>query len=160
MTRGDCVTDPGIDAVEHQIRQAQERGAFDDLPGAGKPLNLGRTHEPDWWVKQLIERERLDMTAVLPSAMQLRKEAEGFPRSLADISREETVREVLADFNQRVRRDRLRPAPAGMPQVIAPIVDVDELVEQWRRIRDARTAGREEPAEVSPVKRRWWRRRR
>lgn len=148
-----------MDAVERQIREAQARGAFDDLPGAGKPLNLGTTSDPDWWVKGLIERERLDMTAVLPSAMQLRKEAESFPESLADIAREETVREVLADFNRRVKRDRLRPAPEGMPQVIAPTVDVDDMVARWAELRRDRAAGRETVVEERPVKRRWWRRR-
>src|SRR5699024_4082407 len=46
-TWGDPMTDPGIDAVERQIRQAQARGAFDDLPGAGEPLDLGRADGPD-----------------------------------------------------------------------------------------------------------------
>jgi len=153
------MTDPGIDAVERQIRQAQARGAFDDLPGAGEPLDLGRADGPDWWVKQLIERERLDMTAMLPSAMQLRKEAEGFPESLADIARAQTVRELLEDFNRRVRRDRMRPVPAGMPQVVAPTVDVDDMVERWSALRNARAVGQESPAPDARAKRRWWRRR-
>ena len=147
-----------MDAVERQIRAAQERGAFDDLPGAGKPLNLGSTRDPDWWVKGLIERERIDMTAVLPSAVQLRKEAEGYPESLVDVAREETVREVLEDFNRRVKLDRLRPVPEGMPQVIAPTVDVDDLIDRWSQLREARAAGREEPVEERPAKRRWRRR--
>ena len=40
--------------VERAIREAQERGEFDNLPGAGKPLrNLGSpdVEDPDWWVK-------------------------------------------------------------------------------------------------------------
>lgn len=33
---------PGLDAiVEQRIREAQARGDFDDLPGAGAPLELG-----------------------------------------------------------------------------------------------------------------------
>ena len=148
-----------MNAVERQIEAAQNRGAFDDLPGAGKPLNLTSTEDPDWWVKGLIERERLDMSAVLPSAVQLRKEAEGFPASLVDISREHAVRDVLDDFNRRVKQDRLRPAPSGVPQVIAPLVDVDEMVARWAELRRARELGRDEPAEAAPPKRRWWRRR-
>ena len=39
--------------VDLQIQQAMERGDFDDLPGAGKPLkNLGPTHDRDWWLKR------------------------------------------------------------------------------------------------------------
>ena len=49
------------------------RGDFDNLPGAGKPIRgLGTEHDPDWWVKQLIEREKI--TGVLPPALQLRKD--------------------------------------------------------------------------------------
>ena len=49
-----------------------ERGEFDNLPGAGKPIEgLGAQHDPEWWLKQLIERERI---AVLPPALQLRKD--------------------------------------------------------------------------------------
>ena len=58
--------------VDLQVRRAMERGDFDDLPGAGKPIEgLGAQHDPEWWIKQLIEREQI---AVLPPALQLRKD--------------------------------------------------------------------------------------
>src|SRR5699024_4622298 len=139
--------DPMMNAVERQIRAAQERGDFDDLPGAGKPLNLGNTDDPNWWISRLIERERLDMTGALPSAMQLRKEAEGYPESLADVARESVVREILEDFNARVRRDRLRAAAGDGPQVIAPLVDVEEMVSRWAELRAAGAARSADPAE-------------
>jgi DnaJ-like protein len=41
--------------IDAQIRVAREQGAFDNLPGAGKPLpNLGQEYDPLWWVKQLV----------------------------------------------------------------------------------------------------------
>lgn len=50
--------------VDLQVQQSIQRGEFDDLPGAGKPIkNLDRDHDPDWWVKQLVEREQI---VVLP----------------------------------------------------------------------------------------------
>src|SRR6478609_10452482 len=107
--------------VEKAIREAQERGEFDDLPGAGKPLkDLGDTDDPMWWLRRYAEREELDLSATLPPALQLRKEAAGFPESLTDLRTEESVRHVLDDFNHRVRRDRLRPPGPGMPQLLAP----------------------------------------
>ena len=46
--------------IEAQIRVAREQGAFDNLPGAGKPLPyLGQEYDPDWWVKQLVRREQI-----------------------------------------------------------------------------------------------------
>ena len=148
--------------MEKAIREAQERGEFDDLPGAGKPLkDLGDTDDPMWWLRRFVEREQLDLTAALPPALQLRKEAAAFPGSLADLRTEEGVREVLEDFNSRVRRDRLRPPDPGMPQLLAPTVDVDELVERWRELRAASHPPVVDPpvttGEARP-RRRWWRR--
>ncbi|MBV9195450.1 MAG: DUF1992 domain-containing protein [Solirubrobacterales bacterium] len=50
--------------IERQIRRAGERGEFDQLPGAGRPLpDLDRPHDEMWWVKQKLRRGR-----VLPAA--------------------------------------------------------------------------------------------
>jgi hypothetical protein len=45
--------------VERQIREAQERGEFDDLPGSGRPLRSAGSYDPDWWARQYVKRERL-----------------------------------------------------------------------------------------------------
>ncbi len=127
--------------VERAIREAQERGEFDNLPGAGKPLrNLGSADvdDPDWWVKGLLQREQLDLTGAMPPALALRKEAAGFPESLLDLRTEEGVRAVLDDYNHRVRADRLRPAVGPLPPLLAKTVDVDDLAAQWRSLREAR----------------------
>ncbi len=127
--------------VERQIREAVERGEFDNLPGAGKPLpDLGESYDPDWWLKGLIRREQLDMTAALPPGVALRKEAATYPETLADLSREESVRVVLEDFNHRVRRSRLEIARGPHPPILAPTVDVDGMVRQWRVLREKRPA--------------------
>jgi hypothetical protein len=126
--------------VEKAIREAQERGEFDNLPGAGKPLaNLGPPEydDPDWWVKGFVEREGLDLAGALSPAMALRKEAAGFPESLLDLHTEDGVRLVLEDYNRRVKLDRLRPGTGPRPPVWARLVDVDELVGQWRQLRAA-----------------------
>jgi hypothetical protein len=119
--------------VDKAIREAQERGAFDDLPGAGKPLNLGDTNDPDWWVKGLIQREQLDMTAALPSGVALRREVERLPQTLADVRREDDVRAIVEDLNRRVLEDRRRLTDG--PTILAPTVDVEQVVERWREAR-------------------------
>jgi hypothetical protein len=133
--------------VEKQIREAQERGDFDNLPGAGKPLRGLESEDPDWWVKQLVRREGLDMTGAMPPVMALRKEADGFPESLLDLRTEESVRAVLEDFNRRVKLDRLRPAVGPFPPMLSRTVDVDDMVEQWRVLR----AERGEAAHQAPA---------
>jgi len=53
--------------IDRQIREAMERGAFDNLPGAGKPLHLDP--DPDWWAKAKIADENLE--PLLPTALSL-----------------------------------------------------------------------------------------
>ena len=121
--------------VERQIREATERGEFDGLPGAGKPLDLGDVDDPDWWVKRFVEREGLDASATMPPVMQLRAEHAGFPDSLLDVPHEHRVREILHDYNRRVIEDRLRPVVGRDMPIVAPRVDVDAMVERWRASR-------------------------
>ncbi|MEP6799564.1 MAG: DUF1992 domain-containing protein [Lapillicoccus sp.] len=159
--------------IDKQIREAQERGEFDNLPGAGKPLaHLGDPNDPDWWIRDFVRRENLDMTGALPGPLALRKEAAGFPESLADVRTEAEVREILEDFNRRVKADRLRPAYGALPPLLARTVDVDEVLGQWRALRAAAESAADERAAVQAAAaasttpergqggwRRWWRRR-
>jgi hypothetical protein len=115
--------------VEQQILDAQERGDFDNLPGAGKPLRMRDLDDPDWWVKGLMEREQI--RGVLPPPLALRKERRELPDVLDRLTSEEQVREVLRDFNSRVRDALLRPQPG--PRVVVGGVDVEEYVAGWRR---------------------------
>ncbi len=146
--------------VDHQIRQAIARGDFDNLPGSGKPIRgLGATHDPDWWVKGLIERERL--TGVAPPAIGLRKEAAELETRLDRETTEPAVRRVIEDFNARVV-DARRQLQGG-PPVITPTRDVDAEVAAWRERRAERRElqrqrSRQQPTPPSERPRRWWRR--
>ncbi|MGW5524545.1 DnaJ family domain-containing protein [Gordonia sp. NPDC003950] len=123
------------DRVEKTIREATERGDFDNLPGMGKPLNLSGLDDPDWWAKQKIRDEELDSTALLPPTLQLRKEADTFPESLRGISDEQAVRAILDDYNKRVKQDRLRPSLGPASHIVARTIDVDDMVARWRELR-------------------------
>ena len=149
--------------VEKQIREAQERGEFDNLPGAGRPLEGLDDPDPDWWLKRMMEREGLDMADALPPVLLLRREFATFPESLVELRTEEGVREVLRDYNARVIDDRRRPVIGAQSPVWAPTVDVDAMVEQWRALRAQRPASPlvdAAPPDPAPRRRRWWRRRR
>lgn len=50
------MTEPWIERV---IRDAQDQGRFDDVPGTGEPIpDLDQTYDPSWWARRWIERER------------------------------------------------------------------------------------------------------
>jgi DnaJ-like protein len=144
--------------VDHQIRAAMERGEFDNLPGAGKPLKLPDRHDPDWWVKGLIEREKI--TGVLPPALALRREDAELDAELDRMPTEEEVRRALADFNTRVVAARRQLQ--GGPPVVTPTRDVEDEVNAWRQRRAERRAvlrAAELRAQAERPRRRWWRRR-
>lgn len=44
---------------ERIVREAIERGDFDNLPGQGKPLKMKYPGDPDWWIRDKVEREKL-----------------------------------------------------------------------------------------------------
>jgi hypothetical protein len=143
--------------VDQQVRQAMARGDFDELPGAGKPItDLGAGHDPDWWVKKLIEREKI--TGVLPPALQLRKDDAELDGHLDRYATEAEVRRELEDFNARVVAARRQLE--GGPPVITPTRDVDDEVGRWRERRTARHTGRQAPTAPEPPRRRrrWFRR--
>jgi hypothetical protein len=122
--------------VEKQIREAQERGEFDDLPGAGKPLPGVTGHYDEmWWVKEAVRREKL---SALPPALALRKEADDLSAGITDARSETAVRDLVADYNARVL-DVLRRPQEG-PLVVPRKLDADAVVAAWRRRRAERQA--------------------
>jgi hypothetical protein len=121
--------------VEISIQQAMRRGDFDDLPGAGKPLTgLQNAYDPNWWIRQKIERERL--TGLGPPALTLRTEDAQLEERLDGAPSEDAVRSMLNDFNARIIEAR-RQLQGGPPVVTSPR-DVDVEVQRWRERRDAR----------------------
>lgn len=138
--------EPGIAAatdraafIETAIQVAIRRGDFDDLPGAGKPLEgLGTHHDPDWWIRRKIEQENL--TGLGPPAILLRTEDRELDDQLDLLGRESDVRDVLEDFNRRVKEAR-RQLQGGPPVVTSPR-DIDAEVAAWAERRAARFAAR------------------
>ncbi|MFY9913761.1 MAG: DUF1992 domain-containing protein [Nocardioidaceae bacterium] len=124
--------------VEHQVREAIRRGDFDNLPGAGKPIpDLGETHDPNWWIKRLVERENI--TGVLPAALQLRKDDAELDAELDRCTSESEVRELVEDFNARVMHARYTPRDNQPPLVTMPR-DLEPTVAAWAQRRAERRA--------------------
>ncbi|MEU3456265.1 DUF1992 domain-containing protein [Micromonospora sp. NPDC006766] len=153
-------------AVEAQIRAAQERGEFDNLPGAGKPIP-GRNlpYDESWWIKSFLERERIPGDLLLPTPLQLRRRVERLPDEVRDLPTEESVRAFVADLNTQIVA-WLR-TPTG-PRVVVRPVNADDTVRRWQADRAAAAADRvaatadPAPVEVPRARRCWrlpWRRR-
>lgn len=144
--------------IDEVIREAAARGEFDNLPGAGQPIEgLGAEHDPDWWLKQLVERERI---VVLPPSIQLRKDDAALDDLLDEQQTEADARSIIEDFNGRVIAARYG-VPAGPPLITMPR-EVEETLAGWRARRTARIQAQraaDAAAPEPPRKRRWWHRR-
>lgn len=137
--------------ADMQIRKAIERGEFDNLPGAGKPLDLPGHHDPDWWLKSLAKREGLVM---LPPSIRLRKEDAALDEKLDALPNEEAVRREVEEFNKRVMWARYE-LPAGPPLITMPRA-VEVTVAAWAdrkaRAEEARRKADEEVREREEAK--------
>ena len=114
--------------IDRQVREAEERGEFDDLPGAGRPIpDLDKPFDELRWVKEKLRREGL--TYMAPSVA-LRKEATDALRAALEAKSEADVRAIVAAVNEKIR-DANRKTIAGPPLMLVPY-DVERLVREWR----------------------------
>jgi len=129
--------------IDKQIRDAQGRGEFERLPGAGEPLpaDLDSTYDELWWVKRKMAREGL---AVLPPALALRKEAEDALVAAYAAPSERMVRKIINDVNVKIRDMMFKPPPG--PYLGKKPYDVEEVVRGWRQRRTAATRAEPGPA--------------
>jgi hypothetical protein len=141
--------------VERQIREATERGAFDDLPGAGKPIpGLDRPFTAERWAVDRVQREGGDLAALMPPLLVLRKERAALlaSASLEQVPSETVLRTLVADFNHRLLDQYRRPSDG--PLIAVGVLEVEPTVELWREARAGRVVP--EPEVVVPPRRRWW----
>ena len=158
---------PGIstgDWIERRIREAEARGEFADLPGAGKPLDLTRPGTDLDYVAKVAKREQLSPLAFLPPSLRLARELEDLPDTVRALPTEARVRAAVEDLNRRIREEI--PKPQVGPPLRARPVDVDDVVRRWaterQQLADAAAARAVERAAAEPAartQRRWFRRR-
>ena len=119
--------------IDAQIRVAMEAGAFDNLPGAGKPIpNLGQEYDPLWWVKQLAQREQISM---LPPSLELLRKVETELAAIEKLHDEASVRRRVAALNVEIAK--VNATVVEGPPTRLGTLDVDQVVARWRRTRSA-----------------------
>ncbi|MQM23973.1 DnaJ family domain-containing protein [Glycomyces albidus] len=119
--------------VDRAIQEAEARGEFANLPGAGKPLpGIGQPLREDWWLHQQATRENIGLDA-LPPALRLGKEREALPDRLDALDDEAAVRAVIEELNARIRKALIGPVEG--PPLRFGLIDADEAVAAWRERR-------------------------
>jgi hypothetical protein len=139
--------------IDRQIDEAAERGAFDNLPGAGKPLpKRTGADAAQAWLRDYLRREGVPAEDLLPIPLRLRKEIERLTGTVGELPSEQAVRDVVADLNRRIIQ--WRRIPEG-PPIYLPLVDAGTLVSRWR---EGQPPGPPPPSPgpvPSPRSRRW-----
>ena len=148
--------------IDQQIEEAAERGLFDDLPGAGRPLPKRDEDAAQAWLREYMRREGLSTQEVLPVPLKLRKEREVLAERVPQLASEQDVLDAVAELNGRIIEWRRLPLDSP---IFVPLVDEEQMTALWRETHsepDAASADGAEPGEGlarNRARRRWWHRR-
>lgn len=122
--------------VERRIREAEEAGQFDNLPGSGQPIpGIDEPPDENWWIRQKLREEGL---SVVPPILEARLARQRTLEELPRLTCEAEVRRRLEVLNKQIHAAIASPAP-GPPIVVLP-VDVEAAISEWRRTRGERPA--------------------
>ena len=125
--------------IDQQIADAENRGVFDNLPGAGQPLNIKPTGDGDFgqaWIRDYARREGVTPEEFLPTPLKLRREIEQLTEIVGEMRSEAEVRETFGDLNRRIVE--WRRIPVG-PPIHVRLVNTDEMVARWRAAQAAKS---------------------
>jgi hypothetical protein len=115
--------------IDKQIRDGQERGEFDDLPGHGKPIaSLDTPRDELWWLRDKLARE--NVAPPLPPQLEIRKDVEAAREKIRRSTSETDVRAILDEVNEKIRWVN-RNVISGPPSTVMPF-DVERTVQRWR----------------------------
>jgi Domain of unknown function (DUF1992) len=155
--------------IDQQISEAEERGAFDNLPGTGKPLP-NRGDAENAWLIGWVRREGISTEELLPTPLRLRKQSSRLASTVHELGSEQEVRDAVAELNYQIVE--WRKIPIGPPIFVA-LVDAEAMVASWREAQALLAAPRPGTSPPAPAakppapvradaspRRRWWRRRR
>jgi hypothetical protein len=151
--------------IDQQIAEAERRGVFDNLPGAGQPLPNRRDGDfTQAWLRDKLRREGVSTEEMLPTPLRLRRESERLRTGLPSLRSEQEVRDAVAELNARILDWRRNSTDDG-PPIPVPLVKEDQALAAWQQARAAEPpapAGAPEASAVpdSRPRRRWWSRRR
>lgn len=112
------------DVVEQKIKAAQEKGAFTDLPGAGRPLDLS-DDDPMWWLKRKLENEGLALPPTPKS--ELRNWVADRVGALSRLKTTAEVRKLAEEINTKIGHYNA----TSMDGSGLGLVDPDALLARW-----------------------------
>lgn len=112
--------------IDRQVSDARERGEFDNLSGRGEPLARDqRSYDPDWWIKDKLRREDLEIT---PDTIVARRKVERWLVKYLNISHVDMVIHQAKQLNTEIIAANKTHLGPMSPQ---PLLDIDTLVNEY-----------------------------
>ncbi|PFN27804.1 DUF1992 domain-containing protein [Bacillus cereus] len=98
------------DHISSIVKQAEKKGAFDNLPGKGKPLNLDKelSYNPE---KQLYRT--LKNNHILPMWIELSKEIDDLKERLKETTNSAETENLIEIINKKVAKHNLLCPPSA-----------------------------------------------
>jgi len=114
--------------IDIHIATAQQNGEFNNLEGAGKPLqNLDGPRDEMWWIKEKMANENLDMT---PATLRIRQKTEKWLATFYLLYSEAEVRLQANKLNDTIVKVNNTDLGPLLPQ---NLLDVEVLCKKWRQ---------------------------
>jgi hypothetical protein len=114
--------------VERRIREAEEAGQFDNLPGSGQPIpGIDEPPDENWWIRQKLREEGL---SVIPPILEAKLARQRTLDEVPRMTSEAAVRARLETLNKQIR-DAIT-SPAEGPLIVVLPVDIEATIAEWR----------------------------
>ncbi|MCF6138957.1 DUF1992 domain-containing protein [Pseudalkalibacillus berkeleyi] len=103
------------DHIGEIIKRSEEEGAFDNLKGKGKPLNLDGdlTYNPDALVNKVMKNNN-----ILPPWIQMDKEIEKLKEELSAYTSEYNIRKTVDEINKKIFNYNLSCPPTAQKRKV------------------------------------------
>lgn len=88
--------------VERRIQEAMERGEFDNLPGAGKPIHIDEPpvlNSDLWWALKILKQ-----AGFVPDEVRWRKQIDELRARMHDAGTEEDLRQIVCQMNELIMK--------------------------------------------------------
>jgi hypothetical protein len=114
--------------IDRQVREAEKRGDFDDLPHAGKPLpDLDKPKDEQWWIRGKLRSEGLSYA---PPSLVLKRRSEEELELALNAESEAKARRIIEAINVEIRAAN-RNGIRG-PLIILKPYDVERVLHERR----------------------------
>jgi hypothetical protein len=119
--------------AERRIEEAMEQGKFDNLQGAGKPIDLEPIPAEEnarmmWWAMRLFRHNN-----IVPDEVRYRREIETCRTALAQATSEQRATELVVIANEAIHR--LNTMGTNIKASDYAPLDLSEELERWREHR-------------------------